>query len=144
MFPTFWWEPSRHGACSRLADICWLGNRFDGSGPKKKSQAEDLPYCSYRAVGNSSSFHFAPMFETVWWPRNQPMWTCTVTQITGHHIQNRHHGFTDPVRTDPRSSCSLYAHGSGSSAAIRIITGCFSACVLLFSDQIGFRVTALL
>lgn len=127
--------------------ICWLGNGFNRSGPKKKkkSQTEDLPYCSYRAVGHCSSFHFVQMLKTVCWRWNQPMWTCTVTQITGHHIENRHYTPSRIQSEKHRCSQSLFLRSrSGSSAAIRIITSCFSACVLSFSDQDGFRVTALL
>lgn len=58
------WEPSRRGACSRLAD----GTRSVGAATdsidleqkeKKKGEKKGLPQCSSGAAGHSSSFQFA-------------------------------------------------------------------------------------
>lgn len=109
--------------------ICWLGNGFNRSGPEK-SQTEDLPYCSYRAVGHCSSFNFVQMLKTVCWHWNQPMWTCTVTQIRGPHIQNRHYGFSQKSTDVP--GVSFYAHslvpplrsGLSRAASLRVCCHC--------------------
>lgn len=86
-----YWEQSRHGACSRLADSTLsVGSATDLIDQKKKKPNTSILQLQ---GGHSSSFHFQ-MFTT--W--KQPMWMCTVTQITGRHMQNCHPGFTDPVR----------------------------------------------
>lgn len=55
------WEPSRHGACSRLTD----GTRSVGAATdsivleQKRKKKKGLPQCSSGAAGHSSSFQFA-------------------------------------------------------------------------------------
>lgn len=107
--------------------ICWLSHTFDIAGPKKKKKARE------------KTFQFQLLQFQGCWRRNWPTGTCTLRQITDHHIPT----FTAASQSE-RHRCFSLSQGPDSSTAISIIPSCFSACVLSFSDQDGFSESVLL
>lgn len=109
-----YWEQSRHAACSRLADSTQsVGSAMDSIDlDQKKRQTEDLPYCSYRAVGHCSSFNFVQMLKN-------GLLTMEPANVDVHCDTNYRPPHTKPSLRLHRSSqkstdvpgVSFYAHG---------------------------------